>query len=253
LSEATPSLPRTYKGIALFTPGGDLVYGIDANKQGQWHLQLCLALQRLLGLPEPPHFLIPCYTATVDRWIDPHTQDVRVYAEAYPLVLRYRALLNLLFDDRDLIWHPAPRTEETCHPLVLQTYRDRFAQLWECHDLVVKVDAQGKLSYAPPEPRVLSKDFPKSNTSGCVFRLFVSGYNKLTETTLARLHDVLEKSLGCPYTLKIIDIVKHPEEAEKNQISATPTFVKVWPPPTRRLVGELQEEELSQLIRYLRV
>ena len=29
----TNVLPKIFKGIALFTPGGDLVYGIDSNKQ----------------------------------------------------------------------------------------------------------------------------------------------------------------------------------------------------------------------------
>ncbi|MFM7558989.1 MAG: circadian clock protein KaiB, partial [Cylindrospermopsis raciborskii] len=59
-----PSLPQVFKGIALFTPGGDLIYCIDPSKQKRWHLHLCGVLQQILNLSEPPHFLVPCYTAT---------------------------------------------------------------------------------------------------------------------------------------------------------------------------------------------
>ena len=72
------SKPQLFKGIALFTPGGDLIYCIDSSKQGRWHLNLCAALQEILDLPEPPHFLVPCYTATIDHWLNPQTQKVQV-------------------------------------------------------------------------------------------------------------------------------------------------------------------------------
>ncbi|HEY9642884.1 MAG TPA: hypothetical protein V6C57_20515, partial [Coleofasciculaceae cyanobacterium] len=99
-SEARHSSQHTalFKGIALFTPGGDLVYCIDPKKQNRWHMQLCAVFQELLGLTELPHFLLPCYTATIDRWIDPHTQEIQTFAEASPLVLRHQALLNVLFN-----------------------------------------------------------------------------------------------------------------------------------------------------------
>ncbi len=62
------------------------------------------------------------------------------------------------------------------------------------------------------------------------------------------LHQLLEQSLRHPYTLKVIDIFKHPEQAEANQISATPTLLRVWPHPVRRIVGDLTDAE-----RVLRV
>lgn len=91
------SKPQLFKGIALFTPGGDLMYCIDPNKQGRWHLNLCAALQEILDLPEPPHFLVPCYTATIDHWLNPRTQQVQIFAEAYPAVIRHQAVLNAIF------------------------------------------------------------------------------------------------------------------------------------------------------------
>jgi KaiB domain. len=57
------------------------------------------------------------------------------------------------------------------------------------------------------------------------------------------VHQLLEQSLNHPYTLKVIDVFKHPEQAESDQISATPTLIKIWPKPVRRIVGELNDAE----------
>jgi circadian clock protein KaiB len=72
-----------------------------------------------------------------------------------------------------------------------------------------------------------------------VLRLFVAGYSAHTERILQTLHELLEQSLHYPYTLTVVDAVQHPEQAEADRVSATPTLVKVWPPPIRRLVGDL--------------
>ncbi|NJL47349.1 MAG: circadian clock protein KaiB, partial [Leptolyngbyaceae cyanobacterium SM2_5_2] len=79
-----PATAVSFKGLALFTPGGDCVYAIDQHKRERWHLDLCAALQNALCLPELPNFLLPCYTATVDRWVDATSQELITVAEAYP-------------------------------------------------------------------------------------------------------------------------------------------------------------------------
>ena len=243
--------PSVFKGIALFTPGGGLVYGIDYKKQERWHLHLCVALRDLLSLPEPPHFLVPCYTATVDRWLDSRTQQVLTVAEASPLVLRYQTLLNAVFGLNDLNWQPATLKDGLCDAVVLATYRKQFPQLWEPHDLVVR--------YEPTEPYAqLHQRIPTAmaeqplldqEAKGYVLRLFVSGHSIATERTLQTLHRLLEESLSHPYTLKVIDVSQHPEQAELDQVSATPTLVKVWPRPVRRIVGDL--DNVDQLLRIL--
>lgn len=252
-----PSLPKFFKGIALFTPGGDLIYCIDDRKQTRWHLQLCVALQEILGLSEPPHFLIPCYTATVDCWIDPISRQLRVSAEAYPPVLRHQTLLNAVFDTSDLVWHLI--REEMCEPMAIATYHQQFPQLWENHDLVVRFPISQSRStqlfqkttpppsrFGPPPIEPLHSSASGAGTletPGYVLRLFVSGTNPNTERTLVSVHQLLEQSLHHPYTLKVIDVLKHPEQAEQDQISATPTLIKVWPKPVRRIVGELNDPE----------
>jgi circadian clock protein KaiB len=230
-------LPQLFKGIALFTPGGDLVYCIDPSKRGRWHLHLCTTLQELLDLPEPPHFLVPCYTATIDHWLDPRTKQIKTFAEAHPTVLRHQALLNAIFGTNDLVWQASPWKEGACDRMVLWTYRSTFPQLWEDHDLIVRTDL------AEPDPRlsttVISSKDEQKNTQAYVLRLFVAGHTPNTQRILQILHELLEKYLSHPYTLKVIDVLTHPELAEANQVSATPTLVKVYPQPVRRVIGDL--------------
>ena len=252
--DATQTLPQLFKGIALFTPGGDLTYCIDPDKQKRWHLHLCAALQDLLGLKEPPHFLVPCYTATIDRWLEPHTQQVKTWAELHPFVLRHQNLLDCIFSPREgsptaYAWQVRERDEETCDPMVLATYRRQFPELWESHDLIARINADDGDRPSPFEPEILPD---RGDAYGYVLRLFVSGRSSVAENVLSQLHRILEESLGCPYTLKVIDILKHPQEAEINNICATPTLVKVWPRPVRRIVGELNRDRICQILGYLR-
>ncbi len=242
---------KLFKGIALFTPGGDLVYCIDPDKQNRWHLQLCAVLQEMLGLQELPHFLVPCYTATVDRWLDPRTQTIQTFAEACPLVWRHQALLNAVFGTSNLVWKSGPCPEAICDASVLATHRTQFPQLWQDHDLVVRLGPAQSPTLSGPQGSTLSWSplNPGQETQGYVFRLFVSGHTTATEHILQSLHQTLEQALQQPYTLKIVDIYKHPELAEVDQISATPTLVKVWPQPVRRVVGDL--DNIHKVLRIL--
>ncbi len=294
-------------------------------------MHLCVALQEILGLSEPPHFLVPGYTATLDRWLDPRTQQLRTSAEIYPLVRPHQALLNAVFGTNNLVWQLASCQEELCDPIVLETYRAQFPQLWEDHDLIVRYKRAEQFSYSyqetypssqskevffatilgensgneestfsplettPSESSVFvefdanasqellpgessdpasvseameatrslpeklttspsdSQDMPPDSqsqpTQSYVLRLFVSGHSAATEYTLMSLHQLLEHSLRLPYTLKVIDVFKHPDQAEANQISATPTLLRVWPPPVRRIVGDLTDAE--RILRIL--
>jgi len=118
----------------------------------------------------------------------------------------------------------------------------------EDHDLIMpfeQIGRSGNISEgeSPSDDGVVSPRSVPGITSGYVLRLFVSGNSTTTERTLQTLHRLLDKSFGHSYTLKVIDIFKHPEQAEANHISATPTLVRVWPEPVRRIVGDLENFE----------
>ena len=132
---------------------------------------------------------------------------------------------------------------------------DQFPELWENHDLIVEVKktdlshdstTTGNLSElrSPNFQLNLSPEPEFLENQGFVLRLFVSGHSLVTEKTPQTLHQLLERSIGHPYTLKVIDVLKHPDLAEADQISATPTLVKVWPKPVRRIVGELNNVDI---------
>jgi len=219
-----------FKGIALFTPGGDLVYSLDPTKQEHWHLHLCLKLQSLLNLPEPPHFLVPAYTATIDRGWNAQTQQIQTWAEIYPAVQRQRTLLEAIFGVDNLQWHQIPWQEEISGRFLVESYRTNFPQLWESHDLIVPYN----WSFTSELPNIYSN---------YILTLFVAGHSTNTRQTLKLIHELLEKNLSTKYTLKVVDIFKHPEQAENHHISATPTLIRLWPQPIKRVVGALEDTE----------
>ena len=266
MTQRKSALPRFFKGIALFTPGGDLVYGIDAKKQVRWHLHLCLALQEVFELPEPPYFLLPGYTATLDRWQNHHTGKIEVCAEVYPPVLRYLPLLEVLFGIEHN-WQVVPWREEHCHPEIIETYRQEFPQLWEERNVIMRLDPDKPYG----EPRKFDPDlvntksktvnsspenYPSAsalrhqqNNRGYVLLLFIASNNLQINQTLDNIHQILEGGLSQPYTLKIIDITKNPEQAESHQVSATPTLLRIWPKPVKRIVGELADiEQIAKIV-----
>ncbi|WP_051158460.1 circadian clock KaiB family protein [Nodosilinea nodulosa] len=238
----------SFKGIALFTPGGDCVYCLDEQKRLHWHLDLCAALQTHLGLAEPPYFLLPCFTATVDRWVNPSTQALVTAAEAYPRALRFQALLNALFGLGNLQWQPNYSSAEECSVALIESYRPAFPQLWECHDLIIRVEQGAEVSEQPLPISTL--DAPGAMPQSHRFKLFVSGVDTAaTERMLRFLHTTLESTLASAYTLQVIDVITHPAEAEAANISATPTLIQVSPEPVRRVVGNvLSQEQMAQLL-----
>ncbi len=227
--------PWGFKGIALVTPGGDVVYCRDRQKRSQWHVHLCAALQESLLLPAPPHFLVPSHTATVDRWLGPG-QRRHLSAEATPPVLRYQGLLNRLFDLGNLEWQAIYPPPEVSSPALMATYREQVPELWVNHDLVLDISSDRPIAAPNPNP---GSEIPTAS----VLHLFVSGHTTATEVILKTLQTVLEGAHHRQYTLKVIDVSKHPEQAEVEQITATPTLLRVRPLPHRRLVGDLERPQ----------
>lgn len=235
-------LPKIFKGIALLTPGGDLIYGIDPSKQTQWHTHLCHGLQNILNLSDSPNFLVPGYTATVERCLDPSTNQLKTIAEVYPAVKRYIPLLQVLFElESTTKWQTAPWQEEYCSRAVIETYKSHFPQLWQRHDLVVRLDPQQPANSASENLSTLQNQAASPHPEGYNLRLFISGNDDHAEQTLSNIHQLLEEGLTSPYTLKVIDVAKNPEQAAIHQIFTTPTLIRISPKPFKRIVGQLDD------------
>ncbi len=223
-----------FKGLALFTPGGDLIYCLAPDKQEFWHIHLSMKLQLLLGLAEVPHFLIPGYTATVDRYFDHQSNTINTLAEVYPAVSCYQPLLNVIFNLGDFSWQTVPWQEKLSNPIIFESYRYQFPQLWEHHNLVVRYELKNKQSQGD-----LLRKNPERQTNSSLFYLFISEDYPDNNQVLSNLYHWLEKSLKNCYSLKIIEIKENPELAETYHISAIPTLIRVSPAPLKRLSGNL--------------
>ncbi len=76
-----------------------------------------------------------------------------------------------------------------------------------------------------------------------VLRLYVTGMTLRSMQAIANLRAICETRLQGRYELEVVDIYQHPRLARDEQIVAAPTLIKKLPPPLRRMVGNLSDEE----------
>ena len=74
-------------------------------------------------------------------------------------------------------------------------------------------------------------------------RLFITGRTLRSERAVANLQRLCEEQLGERCDLHIVDVLEQPQLAEKERIIATPTLIREWPPPSRRVIGDLSNTE----------
>jgi circadian clock protein KaiB len=72
-------------------------------------------------------------------------------------------------------------------------------------------------------------------------RLFVTGQTLRSSRAITNLRRICEEELGTEYELDIIDVLERPQLAEEEKIMATPTLIKKFPPPVRRIIGDLSD------------
>jgi circadian clock protein KaiB len=76
-----------------------------------------------------------------------------------------------------------------------------------------------------------------------VLRLYVSGQTPRSILAIENMKRICTEHLSQRYSLEIIDIYKHPEACEQQQIIAAPTLIKILPHPLRRIIGDLSNTE----------
>ncbi len=74
-------------------------------------------------------------------------------------------------------------------------------------------------------------------------RLYVAGQTQKSIAALTNLKKYCEEHLKGKYSIEIVDLLKHPELAERDQIVAIPTLVKKVPLPIRKIIGDLSKQE----------
>lgn len=75
--------------------------------------------------------------------------------------------------------------------------------------------------------------------------LYVAKQTPRSMRAIANIRHICEMALSPDeYELVIIDVLEEPEKAEENRIMATPTLVKEFPLPVRRMIGDLSDTEV---------
>ena len=76
-----------------------------------------------------------------------------------------------------------------------------------------------------------------------LLKLYVTGQTSHSLRAINNLKKLCEEELGVQYDIKVIDILDEPQLAEDDKIIATPTLVKVLPPPLRKIIGDLSQRD----------
>ncbi len=81
----------------------------------------------------------------------------------------------------------------------------------------------------------------KTEPSGIVwvFNLYVAGQTPRSIEAFINLKKICEEHLQGIYKVKIIDLLKKPHLAKEDQIVAVPTLVRLFPPPVKKVIGDL--------------
>ena len=76
-----------------------------------------------------------------------------------------------------------------------------------------------------------------------VFKLYITGQTARSETAVTNLRQICARWFDGKCQITIVDVLEQPDEAERNHVLATPTLVKVHPPPVQRIIGDLSDLE----------
>lgn len=76
-----------------------------------------------------------------------------------------------------------------------------------------------------------------------LLRLYVAGQIPKSITAFSNLKKFCEEYLKDRYRIEVIDLVKNPELAKRDQIIAVPTLLRQLPLPLKRIIGDLSNKE----------
>jgi circadian clock protein KaiB len=71
----------------------------------------------------------------------------------------------------------------------------------------------------------------------------VAGHTPNSLRAVCDLKRILDDDLKGAYTLDVVDILRHPDAAEKDNVLATPMLAKLLPTPVRRVIGNFHDRD----------
>ena len=79
------------------------------------------------------------------------------------------------------------------------------------------------------------------STGKHILRLYVAGATERSRQAILRARQLCEDDPTGSFELEVIDVYQQPILARNGQIIATPTLVREFPRPVRRLIGNLSD------------
>lgn len=74
-------------------------------------------------------------------------------------------------------------------------------------------------------------------------RLYVAGEAPNSLRARANLRKICDEHFASKYELEVIDVLEHPMRALADGVVVTPMLLKLSPPPTRKIVGDLSDTD----------
>lgn len=82
-----------------------------------------------------------------------------------------------------------------------------------------------------------------ADTGSYDLRLYVAGHTDRSIRAIANLRRICGEHLAGRYTIEVIGLLEQPQLAAGDQILALPTLVRRLPPPLKKIIGDLSDEE----------
>ncbi len=99
----------------------------------------------------------------------------------------------------------------------------------------------------PQEDTDLSSEQQADKEDFWHLRIYVVGQAPKSLAALINLKAICEQHLPDQYRIEVIDLLNSPEAADMDHIVAVPTTVKINPPPSTRVIGDLRDQEKARL------
>ena len=83
----------------------------------------------------------------------------------------------------------------------------------------------------------------KSVMKKIVLRLYVTGETPRSKRAVSGMRKICSEAFEGKANLEVINVLKHPQLAQDENILATPTLIRILPDPVRRLIGDFSNKE----------
>jgi circadian clock protein KaiB len=89
---------------------------------------------------------------------------------------------------------------------------------------------------------------PKNKEPRLLLRLYIAGNAPNSLAAITNATTMCEERFAAAYKIEIVDMLAHPGRALIDHVIVTPTLIRLFPLPARRIVGNLSDTNQMQLL-----